>query len=432
MLWTEDWFPDGQAYQWSFYSAKLRCAARRSGVQFGGYVIPRAAGDRKYGILQKILSIVGSGGKAVEYFVFGPEYNFPINCYSEHVQLLGEMAEAHRMIGAAENLLWPGKRPQSQVAILAPRSAELWDAMETLSPTGIIDVTNTDLTANTVDYMAEVFGLYLALQHANIPVDFVDEDELSLDGLKPYRVLYVTEPDIPIEGQRGIAQWVRAGGTLVTVVGAGTRDRYDEPSHLLTDLARVVEQPRERLLVPNLAKLVNVGMVTTAQGKLTAVGARAKVLRARGTVEARFEDGAPAIIRSRPRKGWVIHFAWTPGISYVRSSSGTNRGLPVGYSEAIRHWIAYPATLAKVEAPIELNLAMVETPILLSRSGAAVTLLNWTGEPLKRLTLSFRALPFTVRKIESVELGQLPFEKLDGRIMCSLPLGEADIVALRP
>ncbi|MCS7160738.1 MAG: hypothetical protein RMJ19_09730 [Gemmatales bacterium] len=83
VLWTEDWFSDAQAYQWSFYCSKLRCAAAKSNILFGGYVIPRTAGDRQDGIVQKILCIFGHGGKAVKYFVFGPEYNFPGNCYSE-------------------------------------------------------------------------------------------------------------------------------------------------------------------------------------------------------------------------------------------------------------------------------------------------------------------------------------------------------------
>jgi len=226
MLWTEDWFPDSMAYQWSFYCAKLRCASEKGGVQFGGYVIPRTAGDRKDGILQKILCIVGSGGKAIKYFVFGPEYNFPGNCYSENARVLPKMAEAHRMIGAAEDVLWPGKRPHTEVAILAPRSAEVWDRQDKIE-----DATNNRLNNSTVDYMAEVFDLYLALQHANIPVDFVDEDDLTLEGLKPYRAVYVTEPNIPAEGQRGLVAWVKAGGTLAMAAGAGSRgESTDHPA----------------------------------------------------------------------------------------------------------------------------------------------------------------------------------------------------------
>ena len=226
MLWTEDWFGDSRAYQWSFYCAKLRSAAVKGGVEFGGYVIPRTAGDRKDGIVQKILSIVGNGGKAIKYFVFGPEYNFPGNCYSERAVVLAKMAEAHRMIGAAEDVLWPGKPPQSEVAILMPRSSLVWDAKEIAIPKQIQDATNNDLNRAAVDYMAEVFDLYLALQHANIPAAFLDEDDLTAEGLKPYKVLYVTEPNIPEEGQEGHS-WLgqRPGPGL----GYGERRRTTRP-----------------------------------------------------------------------------------------------------------------------------------------------------------------------------------------------------------
>ena len=45
MLWTEDWFGDNKAYQWSFYCVKLCCVAEKGNVQFGGYVIPRTVGS---------------------------------------------------------------------------------------------------------------------------------------------------------------------------------------------------------------------------------------------------------------------------------------------------------------------------------------------------------------------------------------------------
>jgi len=431
MLWTEDWFPDSMAYQWSFYCAKLRCAAERGGVQFGGYVIPRTAGDREDGILQKILCVVGSGGKAIKYFVFGPEYNFPGNCYSENARVLPKMAEAHRMIGAAEDLLWPGRRPRPQVAVLAPRSAEAWDAKEIPIPLQIRDATNNHLNRATVDYMAEVFDLYLALQHANIPADFVEEDDLSQRGLKPYRVLYVTEPNIPAEGQQGIAAWVRSGGTLVTVTGAGARDRYDGPCRILADLTGIEERPRERMLVPSLGALKPIAKGRGEHGEFTAFGVRSTITGRQKRVAATFEDGSPAVVQRRIGRGTVVHFAWMPGLSYVKSSTGTKDRLPVGFSEAVRRWITWPRQLADVRPPVTVDCAMVETPLLLSSRGAAVTLLNWTGEPLDGVNLSVR-VPFRVRSVESVKHGRLAFRKSKDGIACSLPLGSADILMLRP
>jgi hypothetical protein len=73
----------------------MACAARKGGIEFGGYVIPRTAGSLEDGILQKIMCVVGHGGKAIKYFVFGPEYNFPGNCYSERAgKVLPAMARA--------------------------------------------------------------------------------------------------------------------------------------------------------------------------------------------------------------------------------------------------------------------------------------------------------------------------------------------------
>src|SRR5690606_17974524 len=111
---------------------------------------------------------------------------------------------------------------------------------------------------STVDYMAETFNVYLALQHANIPADFVEEDDLSPEGLKNYRVVYVTEPDVPVEHQRGLLAWVRNGGVLVTVSGAATHDRYHESCSLLYEAAGFSEKQRSRLLVADTRLLPDV------------------------------------------------------------------------------------------------------------------------------------------------------------------------------
>lgn len=433
MLWTEDWFSDSMAYQWSFYCAKLRCAAEKGGVQFGGYIIPRTAGDREDGIVQKILCVVGSGGKAIKYFVFGPEYNFPGNCYSEKAHLLPKMAEAHRMIGAAEDVLFEGKRPRADVAILMPRSAQVWDALGIASPQNIQDATNTNLTRATVDYMAEVFGLYLALQHANIPVDFVDEDDLSPQQLAPYRVLYVTEPNVPQEGQQGLVAWVQSGGTLVTVSGAAQSDRYDEPCTILRDALGIDEQRRERVLIDTLAALKKsmISQVVGNLGECQVLGPRGVLTSKQGQLAVFADSDSPAVVERSLGNGRIVHFAWMPGISYVNSSSGTKDKLPVAFSTDIRRYILYPTGLANIQPPIKVDCAMVETPLLLSSKGAAVTLLNWTGESIDRLSLTAH-VPFAVSRIESVLHGRIDFQSVQDKVFFSIPLKAADIIVLRP
>lgn len=277
VLWTEDWFPDHQAYQWSFYAAKLRSAAAEGNITFGGYVVPRASGDREDGLLQKVLTLVGSGAKAMQTYVFGPEYNFPGNCYSDIPHILPRLAEAYRVITSAEEVLWPGKTPSAEVAVLAPRNSELWDqAGESAITTQISDATNTDLNAHTVDYMAEVADLYLAFQRADIPVDFIEEDDLTPERLSRYRAVYMTEPDIPREYQEGLVSWVKGGGTLVSVSNAGSMNRYDERSDVLQTLEGATGNRRSRLLIKNLESISAVGTVARDGRRVTAWGARTR------------------------------------------------------------------------------------------------------------------------------------------------------------
>lgn len=431
LLWTEDWFGDDRAYQWSFYASKLRSAAKLGGVEFGGYVVPRSAGDRDDGILQRILAIAGHGGKTIKYFVFGPEYNFPGNCYSERARLLPKMAEAHRMIGQAEDLLWEGRTPNPQVGILLPRSSQMWDAKDQKIASGISDATNGNMNGSTVDYMAEVFNLYLALQHANVPVEFVDEDNLTPTKLRELKVLYVTEPNVPIEGQKGLLAWVQEGGTLVTVSGAARKDRYDEPSDGLMKELGIREAPRERMLVPNTMSLKVTAIGKGAIGPFEAVGIRGKMDADVDDTFAAFDDGASAIVRRGVGKGQAWHFAWMPGLSYWKSQKGKADKLPVGFSESIRNYILAPVRAARVVPPVETDRAFVEAPMLVSKQGAAVTLLNWTGETVNDLGIVLRT-PFPPRQIESVRLGKLEFVPENNGARLKMKLEAADILKITP
>ena len=177
------------------------------------------------------------------------------------------------MIAAAEEVLWPGWRPKAQVAIVLPRSSLLLDERPPASKSHIEDATNNHLNANTVDYMAEVFDLYTALQHANVPVDFLDEDDLSAKGLRDYRVVYLTEPNMPSEAVRGLLQWVRRGGTLVRSPNSGSADRYNDPLPIFAEVLGLHERPIERTIFGSLKELRPAGRVGEGQGAI-AIGPR--------------------------------------------------------------------------------------------------------------------------------------------------------------
>ena len=161
--------------------------------------------------------------------------NFPGNCYSEDLlgnpDMLKSIAKGTGMIGQAEELLYPAQRVASEVGIVYPRSSFFWDEQDVELPRGIMDCTNHCMQCGP-DYLREVYMLYrLLAEILNRQVDFMDEDELLVPAsLAKFKVLYVTEPDLPLAGGAALVAWVKSGGKLITVTGAGQFDEYDEPS----------------------------------------------------------------------------------------------------------------------------------------------------------------------------------------------------------
>jgi hypothetical protein len=229
-----------------------------------------------------------------------------------------------------------------------------------------------------------------------------------------------------------LAQWVNAGGVLVTITGAATADRYDEPSTALSDATGVRERPRQRLMVPNLDAMKEIGEVSGELGGFTAFGDRSELIGTDYMVGGKFKDGAPAIVRRKVGTGHAIHFAFLPGISYAKSATYSRDKLPSGWSVPLRKWIVWPTDFAKVTTPVQVKEhALVETPLLLSEKGAVVTVLNWNNEPIEKVQITVN-VPFRVERVESVKHGRLAFKRVDGGATLTVPAGAADFVLIRP
>jgi hypothetical protein len=393
--------------------------------------VPRVSGDLEKGILQRVLTLVGSGAKAIQYFTFGPEYVFPGNTYSEKAFLLPRLAEAHQWIGRGEDLLWPGRRPSAEVAIVHPRSAQLWDALDIKEGLRLIDATNTNLNGYTVDYMAEVFDLYLALQHANIPVDILDEDDLASPQLADYKVLYLTSPNLPLPSLNGIIKWTKAVGVCFNVAGAASRDQYDNTPDTFSKATGVKEEGYARSPILHLETLLETNHGTGDLGDFTAYGGQSKISASGSTIRARFADGTPAVVEEKMGQGKLIKFAWFPGISYRKSAKDDKKYFPKNFSVSIGKWITSPVKEAKVKLPVEVDHAMVETPLLHSSKGDAITLLNWSGEKISSLHLRVQTA-LKIKTIESMQHGKIPFKSERDWLSLSIPLDEADLLLLRP
>ena len=99
---------------------------------------------------------------------------------------------------------------------------------------------------------------------------------LDAAALSAFKVLFLTEPDLPLAGGAALLKWVSAGGTLVTVAGAGQFDEYDEPNpNFQTGLLGkgLVEKPKARSIA-SPANTVNGTLSAEVPSKKTEQGSR--------------------------------------------------------------------------------------------------------------------------------------------------------------
>ncbi len=435
-LTTEDWFEDSSAPQWSFYATRLRSAAELSGVGFGALIIPRTSGQRADGMAQKILALVGQGAKTIKFFTFGPEYNFPGNCYSYNRAVFKPLSVGMGLVGRAEELLYPGRMRRPEVAILMPQSAQLWDLEESSPAGGLMDVTNNNLFRWHMAYMSETYGLHLALQHAAIPVQAIDEEACSEKGLAGYKVVYLTAPDLPEEAAGALIRWVKAGGTLVMTAGSALFDRYHQP---MTDLIEAAGARPERPVRPLLASLGSVvegAVVTAGTNALQSYGECERLVVKGAEVRATFADGTPALTWQSLKRGRLVRFAGYPGLCYRRSATGTTNGLPSGFAAGWRDLIVGPVQAAGVIVPVTLDRPLIDAPALFSEGGVAVTLLNWSGldQPGTRVAVRTEREP---ARVVSARGGPVNFEctRVADAVGCflstvTLDLGDVDVLSV--
>ncbi len=379
---TEDWFGDDWASQWSYYATRVRSAGEISGVGFGALVIPRESGQSPEGMAQKILALVGQGAKTIEFFTFGPEYYFPGNCYSENPAVFKPLSLGMGIVGRAEDLLYPGRMRKPETAILMPQSAQLWDFDgQDVPPGALQDATNPYMYHRHMAYMSETYGIYQALQRMAIPVQAIDEDACANGELKPYKVIYLTAPDLPEEAAEGLLRWVRDGGTLVMTAGSGLFDRYHQSLRLLVSAAGA--EP-DRAVRPGGGP--NNGMpegpaVRMGTNTAPSFGDRERLTLKGADVRAAFADGAPLLTEKAVKRGRILRFACFPGICYARS------GLAAGWRELISE----PVRKAGVTLPVTVDRPQIEALALHSDLGVAVTLLNWSGSVQSNVTVVVRS-----------------------------------------
>lgn len=426
MAWSEDWSNGASTYQCGGYNVELlRSAVRRHGQPIGMYVIT-SYGRTPLDVRLKAVSNAAREAKSLYSYFYGPQYTNHEHGWYTHHAMFQPMAELTRLFGGAEDLLRPGHLP-SEVAFLYSRSSDIWT----------VEVNYA--------YGMDRLHTYLALLHAQVPVDFVSEEEAAAGRLQGYKAVYLFGPNLSRAAARAVREWVRGGGVLYASAGAGGRDEYNRP---LDELEPVFSRPQAdpQELQPFLSSgrylttLQPQDTMSVGPASLDVLSVKQVLTPPAGAeVLARFADGSPAAVRARYGRGQVFWVGALPGLSYIRKALQArpeNRQPPLGesdnpwdYPAAEREFLLRPVRAAKVRPPVRLDVPLVETFYLQSQAGAVVTLANYALRPFPRIRVSV-TVPRPVRAVESVRYGSRQFASQGPTVQFALPLSDVDFVKL--
>jgi len=416
LLWSEDWACLGPEVS-GYIADMLRAAARPKNLPTGEYII---CNDNRT-LEQRAFSALMHGVRILQFYCYGPYYAFADGMVSDNPETQKTLGMTLRRIASAGQFLCDAKTPQAEVAILYGKSHEIWQG---------------DAAVGT-----ERRTMYLAMQHAHVPVDMMSEQDIAEGMLRSYKVLYLAESNIRRDAARAIAEWVRAGGTLHMCAGAGLRDEYNEPLEDLARLAGVevedVQKPggdyREHYGIPHQPLAGEVKLEATkwwSACTMPLLGYRETCRPQGAQVLATFADGKPAILRAAAGKGTVLRFAFMPGLAYVRSANpGPNR-LTVEYKPEQLSVLTAALKMGHVVAPIEVSEPLVEAQMLSGPTADIIVLANWAGKSLPKVRVSIRNAS-RIPTAGSLTHGPLKARRAGGLLSFELPLDATDVIVLR-
>lgn len=463
-IWGEDWANGSSSYQCGAYNVDLmRAAAHERGQTIGHYLIAHA--NRKpWDIKLKAAGETARGVKIWKNFSYGVSWgsheggpSWKSHTWYSRPETWRANAEVVREIGGAEDLLVDAVAKPAEVAILYSSSSDIWTVKRSNA------------------YGFNRMHTWMALAHAQVPVDFIGERQVERDGLAGYRVCYLSGPNLTRAAAVKLKNWVEQGGVLFMTAGAASRDEYNE---LLDTFASVLPAEREEPDMLQaflgsgayLQSLAPKGMATIGGVGLEVLSVRQKLKAEKGaTVLGTFEDGSPALIHGAVGKGTIYCAGFLPALDYIKKAQKARRVLeqardaaqppsehpapPVIFSAAdlvslkpknrlerslnpwefpadVRDVLLTPVRAAKIDPPVVCSVPLVDAVPLHADRGIVIPLANYTLERLGRVDFTVR-VDHPVDRIETVHLGRIKILEAGlGRVRFSIPLDASDYVKI--
>lgn len=437
MSWTEDWWwqlPEVSPQVYGFLLDGLRLGGSYHNIPMQYYIMP-FKGQSNDNLRRQHGLAYAHGAKIINHFITQNQAMISWD-YVDQTESPRTYQAIHDMIrdaGAVEHRLYPAMPKKAEIAILLSRAADTWD---TADLGGAGHLYGAKYNANNDERKA----IWMALRHAQYPVDLITDEDVAEGKLAGYKVLYVVGSEMLSAAVKPLAEWGRSGGILYATGGGGLLDEYHRDNTALYEvyglkshhLNRAVRGIRPMRDLPKMTPLDTL-VVTAPDAGLTRVELPALCYRdalepRAATVLGTYNDGSPAFLCNTYGKGTVYYAGALVGLAYLTPALPPNtQVLPTGFPAALRALITLPAQQARIVPPVVTNHPLVEAQYLTGPNGAIVTLINWTEKPIDKLIVRFPGVPVkTVQSLRAAgyfkgHLHEQPTDKLPVQVVDGVP-----------
>ena len=415
----------------------------RAGVRYNPdqaihfYVMPHWPGNTVNSWRRMWYGALGHGMKIANLFEFRPVQA----AYTEnHVSLPRMYLEVRRSIyelSSFEDIVQDGRIRWGNTALWYSATGDAWQDH-----------------ARPFDSQKRL--LYAAITHQQLALDIVDEEDALKGTLRGYTVLYLTDAHVSDAASSAIADWVRRGGHLFATANAGMFNQFDQPNETLRGLLGVeqhgIDAPANSRVVLDKRNLPFAKVFDTVTWQSPAgpmaipvVGTRSRFTAEGSQVTGTFADGSPAVSVRTVGKGTATYVGFLPSLSYFKPAiplRPVDRGTT---DDAMAHFIPTqfdPGAHALIGSPaqgvprdVECSNHLVQATVIESAHGIAIPLVNWSGAPIKGLTVTLAAKDLRTGKVSLAGGGKV--ERVndprvpEGKAVLLLDLDVADALILR-
>ena len=440
MPWSEDWWwqvPEVSPQSYGYLLDALRHASDYHGAPYCFYTIPDN-GETAADLLRMSYFALGHQAKVIDEFAI---YNqaFGTCDYVDFLESKEKFRTMHRImtdVGKIDARLAAVRARKAEIAIVMPVANDVWNTEDLLTDPKQDHARNLYYADLNVDNH-ERKALWLALRHAQYPVDLITDEDIAAGGLSHYKVIYLVGQELLSTAVDPMVRWVQAGGTLVAESGGGLLNQYREPQPEMLRLYGLTDSHLQRTLrslspATDLSAMMPLETVQFQVAK-TAVPAFCSVqtfvpVNPKSAV-AFYHDGSPAAVEYKTGTGKTLICGALLGLAYVRPALGGSGHLPTLFDANVRRQIVAPVEAAGIRRPIEASDPLVDVTLQEGPLGAIITLTDFRTDARKPVTITLNGIA-GVRSVRSIRRGNLPIRQSPQGVSVTLSLDIGDFLLI--